>query len=343
MKLSIRKETKIAIVVLLALVVAYAGINFLKGVHVFKKPTTYYGVYERVNGLGVSNPIVMNGYKIGQVSSIDMLKTGRGELLVEMTIYEDLDIPKDTRAVLRSADLLGSMQIQFVRGISSEWAQSGDTLTPDIEGDLVDEVNEQIRPIKVKAESLISSVDSVIKVVEAILNTQSQDNIIESFSGINNAIASLERTAFQIDTIVREERDRISVIFENVQNLSRAMNDNSAELENIIQNFSAISDTLAKADIAQTINSANKALADVQEVVEKINKGEGSLGLLINDDGLYQKLDKAADNMDHLVEDIRINPNRYIHFSVFGRKNKSVELSQKELEELREYVNATND
>lgn len=343
MKLSIRKETKIAIVVLLALVVAYGGINFLKGIHVFKKPTTYYGLYERINGLSVSNPVVMNGYKIGQVSSIEMLKTGRGELLVEMTIYEKLDIPKDTRAVLRSADLLGSMQIQLVRGKSSEWAQSGDTLTPDIEGDLVDEVNEQIRPIKIKAESLISSVDSVIKVVEAILNTQSQDNIIESFSGINNAIASLERTAFQIDTIVREERDRISMIFQNVQNLSRTMSDNSAELENIIQNFSAISDTLAKVDVAKTIKSANEALADVQKVVDKINRGEGSLGLLINDDGLYQKLENAADNVDHLVEDIRVNPNRYIHFSVFGRKNKSVELSQKELEELREYVNSAND
>jgi phospholipid/cholesterol/gamma-HCH transport system substrate-binding protein len=335
-----RKETKIAIVVILALLVVYAGVNYLKGVYIFSKPTVYYGLYEKINGLSPANPVVLNGYKIGQVKSIEMLKTGSNMLLVTMTIYEDIELSKDTKAVLRSSDLLGSMQIQIIPGRSGVPAQSGDTLTSDIEGDLVDEVNAQLRPIKAKAESLISSVDSVIKVVEAILNVQSQDNIVQSFSGINNAIASLERTAFQIDTIVQEERDRISAIFKNVQKLSSTMSDNSEELENIIKNFSAISDTLAKADLANTLLNANTAIMEVQEVVHKINSGEGSLGLLLNDKELYDRLESAAANMDLLMEDLRVNPNRYMHFSVFGRKNKNVELSRKELEELREYVNS---
>ncbi len=340
--MKLRKETKIAVVVVGALLLAYVGVNFLKGIEVFSKSTTYYGMYTRVNGLTPSNPVVLNGYKIGQVKSVQMLPDKGNLLLVTMTINEEVNIPKDTKAVLRSADLLGSMQVQLQLGRSSVLAQSGDTLTPDIEADLVDEVNEQLRPIKIKAESLISSVDSVIKVVEAILNTQSQDNIVESFSGINNAIASLERTAFQIDTLVMEEKNRISAIFKNVQNLSRVMSDNSDQLENVIRNFSAISDTLAKADIAKTIVNANKAMAQVNETIEKINRGEGTLGLLINDDELYKKLESAADNMDLLVEDLRVNPNRYMHFSVFGRKNKDVELSRAELEQLKEYVNSAN-
>ncbi len=335
-----RKETKIAIVVILALVLAYAGINFLKGVHVFKKPTTFYGLYERINGLNPSNPVVLNGYKVGQVKSIEMNKSGRNMLIVSFTIYEDIDLPKDTKAVLRSSDLLGSMQIQLIPGRSQLLAQSGDTLRTDIEGDLVDEVNAQLRPIKIKAESLISSVDSVIRVVEAILNTQSQASIVESFSGINNAIASLERTAFQIDTIVREERDRIQAIVRNVQNLSRTMSDNSEKLERIMTNFADISDTLAQINFAETMANATGAINEVQEIVAKINSGEGSLGALINDKTLYTRLESAADNMDLLVEDIRVNPNRYIHFSVFGRKNKNVELTQKELDELKEYVNS---
>lgn len=337
----IRKETKIGILLLVAVAVAYAGVSYLKGIHVFQKPTIYYGVYERINGLNASNPVVVNGYKVGQVKSIQLIDGQRGKLLVTMMVYEDIPLPKDTRAVLRSSDLLGSMQVQLQLGRSKVYAMSGDTLTPDIEGDLVDEVNEQIRPIKIKAESLISSVDSVIKVVEAILNTQSQANIIESFSGINNAIASLERTAFQIDTIVQEERDRVSAIFQNVQNLSKVMSDNTEELDKIIKNFSALSDTLAKVEIATTIIKANEAMDEVQTIVAKINKGEGTLGMLINDDELYHKLESATESMDHLMEDIRVNPNRYIHFSVFGRKNKSVELTQKELQELREYVNST--
>lgn len=339
--MKIRKETKIGILVVAAVLIGYAGVNFLRGVHVFKKPNIYYGVYDKINGLNESNPVVINGFKVGQVRSIEMLREPKGKLLVTLMIYDDMPIPKDSRAVLRSADLLGSMQVDLQLGESKVYALSGDTLTPDIEGDLVDEVNEQIRPIKLKAESLISSVDSVIKVIEAILNTQSQDNIIESFSGINNAIASLERTAFQIDTIVQEEKDRISAIFENVQNLSRVMSDNSAELEHIIKNFSAISDTLAKTDVAQTIRNANKALTEVETIVKKINNGEGTLGMLINDEELYTKIEAATENMDLLIEDIRVNPNRYLHFSVFGRKNRNIELTRKELEELREYINST--
>jgi phospholipid/cholesterol/gamma-HCH transport system substrate-binding protein len=336
----IRRETKIGIVVVMAAALIYFGLNFLKGINIFNTPTIYYGVYEKVNGLQTSNPVILNGYKIGQVKSIEMSKTQRGRLTVEMLIYEDVDIPKDSKAVLRSADLLGSMQVQIQLGRSIELAQTGDTLTPDIEADLVDEVNAQIAPIKRKAEGLISSVDSVIRVIEAILNTDSQQNLIESFTGINNAIASLQRTAFQVDTLVREERQRISAIFVNVQNLTEVLSKNGDQLDNIIKNFSQISDTLAKANIAQTIVNANAALADVSKVVEKINSGEGSLGMLINNPEMYNRLEAASKNLDLLTEDIRINPNRYVHFSVFGRKNKNVELSEAELKELKEYVNS---
>lgn len=339
--MKIRKETKIGVLVIVAILIGYAGVSFLKGIHVFKQPNIYYGVYDKINGLNEANPVVINGYKVGQVRSIKMLHEPKGKLLVTLMVYDDMPIPKDSRAVLRSADLLGSMQVDLQLGSSKVYALSGDTLTPDIEADLVDEVNEQIKPIKIKAESLISSVDSVIKVVEAILNTQSQDNIIESFRGINNAIASLERTAFQIDTIVQEERDRVRNIFENVQNLSRVMSDNSSELEHIIKNFSAMSDSLVKADVAETIRNANSAMTEVQAIVQKINEGEGTLGMLINDEELYKKIEAATENMDLLIEDIRVNPNRYLHFSVFGRKNRNIELTRQELEELREYINST--
>ncbi len=338
--MKIRKETKIGIVVVAAILLLYIGVNFLKGVHVFNKPVVHYGIYERVNGLQASNPVVVKGYKIGQVRSVDLIDGGRGGLLVTMTIYEEVEIPKDSRASLKSADLLGSMQIDIKLGQSAIMAQSGDTLTPSVEGDLVDEVNAQLRPIKLKAESLISSVDSVIKVIEVILNPQSQQNLIESFNGINNAIASLERTAFRIDDMVKEEKDRLSSILKNIDNITRVMSENSANLTQILENFSAISDNLAKADIARTINSANEALSEMKTVVDKINSGEGSLGLLIKDDKLYKNLASASDNLDLLMEDMRVNPNRYIQLSVFGKKTKKVELSKSEMEQLKEYINS---
>lgn len=336
--MAIRKETKIGIVVLAAIVLFVVGFYFLKGIYIFEKPMIYHSVYAKINGLETSNPVMINGYKVGQVKSIDILKGGSGKLLVTMMVYEDVGIPKDSKALLKPGDLLGSMQLNIVLGQSLELAQSGDTLDPEISGDLFEEVNEQLRPIKIKAKTLLSSVDSVLNVIENILNAESQQSIVESFKGINNAVNNLERATFTIDTLVNQERDRISNIFRNIEELSAVLNDNGDELENIVDNFSQISDSLAKADVAATIRQANDALIEVDEIVKKINKGEGSLGMLINNPSLYNRLDSAANNLDLLVEDIRVNPNRYVQFSVFGRKNKNVELTRKEMEQLKEFI-----
>ncbi len=336
-----QKETKIGILVITAIALLLVGFYFLKGVYIFGSPTHYYGIYTKINGLQVSNPVLLNGYKIGQVSEIKFMPEGNGMLLVKLTVNEELDIPKDSELLLKPADLLGSMQISLILGKSRELAQSGDTLTPDISADLLEEVNEQLRPIQKKAKSLITSVDSVLKVIETILNTETQDNLIESFRNINKAVANLKNTTYTLDTLMTTEKSRIAAIFKNIQELSTVLAQNGENLDNIIQNFSNISDSLAKADVAKTVVMANAAITEVQQIVEKINKGEGSLGMLINNDELYNKLESASDNLDLLMEDVRLNPNRYVQFSVFGRKNKSVELTRKELEELKEYVKSS--
>ncbi len=340
--MKIRKETKIGIIAFLSIVIIYVGMNFLKGISVFEKPTIYHGIYERINGLEVSNPVMLNGFKIGQVRDIEIVNDGSGQLAVTFMVSKDLDIPKDSKALLKAGDILGSMQVHILLGESSEMALSGDTLTPEVEGDLVEAVNAQLRPMKLKAESLISSVDSVIRVIETILNAQSQQNLVESFTGIHTAVKNLEKTTFTLDTLVREERQRISRIFKNVEELTTTLADNTDEMDHIIKNFAQITDTLAKANIAQTVVTANSVLADINKIVLKINDGEGSLGMLINDPDLYNRLESASNNLDLLVEDIRVNPNRYVQVSVFGRKNKSVELTRSELEQLKEYINSTD-
>ncbi len=341
--MKIRREVIIGIVIVTAIGLLYVGLNYLKGVYVFQKPMEYYAVYDQINGLQPTNPVMVNGYKIGQVKDIEMLPNGGNELLVTITVNEEIEIPKDSKALLKPGDLFGSMQINIEMGMSNELAMSGDTLIPERSGDLFSEVNEQLRPIKIKTKSLLGSIDSVLQVIEAILNTESQENLVQSFRGINASIQNLERATFRIDTLVSEERIRIRAIFKNIEQVSTVLKDNGDEFANVIQNFSTISDTLAQADIAGTITKANKALTEVDQIVEKINKGEGSLGMLINNPGLYNRLDSAAKNLDYLVEDIRVNPNRYIHFSVFGRKNKSVDLTKKELEQLKDYVKSSEE
>ena len=137
---------------------------------------------------------------------------------------------------------------------------------------------------------------------------------------------------------MQEERATISAILANIEHLSGAMADNSGKLSNIISNFEQISDSLAKVDLAKTITRADAVLQEVEEITEKIKSGEGTLGMLINDKDLYNRLEDASKNLDMLMEDIRVNPNRYIHFSVFGRKDNNRKLSRSEMEELRKYI-----
>lgn len=336
--MKVRTETKIGLTVVIAIALLYFGINYLKGVNPFKEERVFYGVYSKVNGLEASNPVVLNGFQIGRVKDIQLLQDPRGMLLVSFVITQSIDIPKDTKARLESADLLGSMHISLDLGRSLTMAQSGDTLTPEIESDLAEAVNEQLRPLKVKTEGLISSVDSVLTVIQAILNNESQQNLVESFGGINNAIRNLERTSLRLDTLIAQEKTRIDNIFANIETISTGLAGNTDDMQNIIENFSQISDSLAKADVAKTIVTANAALTQVQQTVEKINRGEGSLGLLINDDELYENLKQASNNMDLLMEDIRINPNRYIHFSVFGRRSDNSNLSRSEMQQLKKFI-----
>lgn len=201
-------------------------------------------------------------------------------------------------------------------------AKSGDTLTSDIQPSITEEVSYQMLPIKRKAESVMASLDSVLSVIQYVFNEDTRENLAHSFESIKFTIQNLEHTTYNIDTLVTTQRNRLAVIFDNIESISTNIKNNNAKLANIISNFSTLSDSLSKAKIVSTINSANKAMLNFSEVTEKINSGEGSLGLLINNDSLYNQLAKSSKDLDLLLEDLRLNPQRYVHVSVFGKSPK---------------------
>jgi len=335
MKLS--REFKIGIVAILGLALMYAGINYLKGIMVFSSQRTYFAIYPKVDGLQKSNPVIVNGYAVGQVKSITLMGDSAHSLLVEMLISEDnLEIPSDTWARILSGGLLGTNEIQLVLGTNTDLAESGDTLQSSIEIGLMESVNKEIIPLKLKTEQLISDIDSIITIFQAVLNENTRKDLENSFKSISGAIQSLEKTAFRLDTLVIEEKDKLSLILDHVESIAGNLKNSNAELTNIIKNFSTLSDSLAQSNIKDAIFNASKAMNDVSLITDKINRGEGTMGMLINNDSLYNNLTQASQQLDLLLEDFRLHPNRYVHVSVFGgKKEKGVKLSRTEMEELK--------
>lgn len=324
MKFKLRKEVQTGIVVIVSLGCLYWGINYLKGIDLFNKENNYYAVYDKIEGLSVSNPVQINGFTVGTVREISFLPDHSGKLLVRFTITDQqFMLPKYTVARIASLDLLGSKSIKLILGIEKDAThKAGDTLRSSVEGSITEEVNRQILPLKSKAEDLLASMDTVIRVIQAILNKEARENLSASFQSIKNTLGTFEVVALRMDTLVFEEKDKLSRIMTNFQSISNNLRNNNENITRILDNVAYISDSIAMSDITTTINNAGDAFKNAANIMSKIERGEGTIGQLVNNDSLYLYLENSARDLDRLLVDIEAHPNRYVHLSVFGRKDK---------------------
>ncbi len=322
--MKVSKEVKIGGVMLLCIFLAVLGANYLKGKNIFDNSLKLYAIYNNVGGLARSNPVMFNGNKVGQVENVEFSKDFSGKLIVQFSVTESfIKIPKDSRAAIFSDGFLGGKAINLELGSSTELVTESDTLTSSIEASLQDAVNQQIAPLKNKAEDLIGSIDSAITTVKSIFNTQAQEDIGSSITNIRQSLAVFKQTMIDADAMVNENRQSLQRIFSNVESITKNFENNNEKLDQTLTNLKSISDSLAGANLQQTVNNASIAMQQVAELMQKVNNGEGSLGALMNNDTLYQNLEAAAYDLDQLMLDMRLNPERYVHFSIFGRKDKS--------------------
>lgn len=315
MKLS--KEFKIGLIVAIALALLYWGINFLKGKNVFSNERVFTAIYHDVGGLEKTNPVTINGLNVGQVRSMNFTTDGSAKVSIEIVIKNNINIPKNSTAKIVSSDLLGSKAVEIKLGNSNDFAETGDTLISEIEMSIKDEVNRQLQPIKTKAEDLMSSIDTVLTMLQGLVSHDNRDNFAKSVRHIANSFENLESTTSTLDTLVTGQKHRIENILSNLESITSNLKDNKENLNNIITNFSAMSDSLAKVRFAETMLNVDRMMVEMASISEKINSGEGSLGMLVNDDSLYIELEKSSKELNLLLEDIRLNPKKYVRFSVF--------------------------
>lgn len=327
--MKISKEVKIGAVMILAILLAVWGANYLKGTNFFDNNRHFYAIYDNISGLSRTNPVKINGFKVGQVEEIDFLPDHSGRLYVKFSVSKnEFKIPKGTRAEIFSDGLLGSKGIQLRLGTDEVAHVDGDTLISDVEFSLQESVNAQIAPLKRKAESLIGSIDSAITTVKSIFNTRAQEDIGSSISNIRQSLEVFKQTMLDADAMVNENRVNFQKISSGVESIVTNFEKNNETLNQTLSNLKSITDSLAGANLQQTVQNASLAMQEVAEIMGKVNRGEGSIGALLNNDTLYKNLEAAAYDLDQLMLDMRLNPERYVHFSIFGRKSKKKDSSK---------------
>ena len=305
------KEFKIGVLVFIVFTILIIGLSYLKGLSIFKKNTVYYSIYEDIGGLEVGSSIMINGYKVGMVSDIKLINNKQKNLFVTLNLEKDVLLPNNTVARIINQDLMGTKSVALLLGNANENLESGDTLISSVEASLQEEVNAQILPLKNKAEQLISSVDSVVMVISAVLNKETRDNLSNSLGSLDQTFLLLSQTIEKVDRLVSDNDDRVSKIIENFESISSNIKQSNGEVINILTNFSDISDSLRQANIG-------KILKDLSDITDQINSRNSSLGLMLNDDNIYTNLEKSTEELAELIEDIKLNPSRYIKLSILG-------------------------
>ncbi|MCT1525601.1 MULTISPECIES: MlaD family protein [Sphingobacterium] len=313
--MKISNETKVGALTSIAIAILFIGYSFLKGNNVFSSENTFYTEYDNVDGLAVSKPVLVSGFQIGRVSKLTLQPNGK--IRTEFKINNDYDIPSNTVARIVSADLLGSKAIVFELGNSTTMARSGDPLLSDVQANLM----EKVEPLQKKIENLVEKLDSVLSGVNSVLDDGFQRDFKSSVHSISVSLKNLEKITSDVDGLMGSEKNRLANIMANLESITNNFKNNNAKINNILGNLDSLSSDLSKTEIKATIDNANQAMRDVQAITNKINSGEGSIGLLIHDEKLYNNLNNASKSLDELVNDLKTNPGKYLKISIFGKKD----------------------
>jgi len=312
------KELKIGLVAIITIGALFIGVNYLKGLNILSSSRTYYAQYENIGGLQVGSSVLVNGYKVGAVSDIDLLIENNQQLLVTISIEKEFAMPSNTVCKIVNQDLMGTKGISLLLGDATDFLEVGDTLNGSIEGTLQDEVNAQILPLKNKAEQLIGSMDSVMMIVTAVLNKDTRESLRNSLQSLDKTFLLMSETMIKVDSMVAVNDDRITKVVRNLESITSNLESSNGDIKNILTNFSTLSDSLTKADIASV-------LKNISSITTKINNGEGSIGLLLKDDKIYDNFEKSTRELAELLEDIKRHPSRYVNFSIIGGGKPYVE------------------
>ena len=306
------KSVKVAVFCILAIIILYFGANFLKGIETFSKKEFFYSVFDNSGGLHTGAVVYLQGYPIGKVTKVRLLSQNPVQILAEYLINDNILIPIDSRFEVMSKDMLGGIIVRLELGESTEFAKPGDTLACGI----VPQLTEGLESMKDQIVNILASIDTVaVSLKDILANQHGAEKLAKTLSHIESVTASL-------DQILAENKGKFGRMVTEFTKFSGTLTEISPDLKRIVANFDQIADSIAKANVAQVIVNANNAVLEMQEILKKVNTGDGNVAKLLNDDELYTNLGSTLENLDALLVDIKQNPKKYINVTIFGGKKK---------------------
>lgn len=312
MKLS--REIKTGIIVIGGILLFIMGFSYLKSTPIFDNSQTFYAVYSTIGGLQSGTSVSINGFNVGKVNDIKFLDK-KGNLLVTFTVSNDFKFSKNSVVELYDTGIIGGKGLQ-IKPIfdTTDIAQSGDTLQTETRPGITDLAQQKLLPLVKKFESAISDADSVLVNVNTVLDTKTKKDLQAVISGLSELVTHLNVSASSLNGILRDNKDNLDNSIKNFDVLT--------------SNFAKLSDSLNAAGLGRTLASLESTLASLDQVSQKIENGEGTLGMLMTDKDLYTNLNSTTKELDLLLQDLRLNPKRYVNVSVFGKKQKDYTLPE---------------
>lgn len=307
MKISV--EIKAAIISICIILAAIWGFNFLKGKNILTGNNEYYASFSRIDGIVESGNVFIKGFKVGNITKVEYDHKKSGKFIVCILLNDDIRIPKGTQVIVKTSNLIASAKdLELLLSESDITLEPGDTLQTGLNPGLL----EFIDPITNKIDNVLLGLDSTLNAVNKIFSNETRVHL-------KNALGSLDTTMYSLKEIAKEGGD-LQVTMANLATLSEALADKSDKLGMAIDNLEAITDSLKTANIATTIQDFDSTINTLNQLLTKVNSGGGTAGKLVNDSLLYISLTETIVSLDSLLVDLKENPGKYVHLSVFGKK-----------------------
>jgi len=318
MALKITKEIKLALLGILAILVFVFGYKYLKGTGIFSSLKTIFAEYDNVQGLTPASYVQIKGFTVGTVNAIELSKEHAGKVKLTLFINKDLNIPIDSKAKIVSLDLLGTKAVNIEQGVSTTMLKDNEMIAGEIELGTIESLGASATPVMDNAKNTLASLQTTVQSINNILDVNTQNNLKSSIANLNKTMTNFS----QLSNELNAQRSKITGLLNNLNSFTNNLNQNNSKINNVLKSAEITTNNLSKANIEGTVNELKSTLTDLQTTLKKVNSGNGSLGLLMNDDKLYKNLKNTLETTNNLMYDLNAHPSKYININIIGRKQK---------------------
>lgn len=319
MKFNISKEVKIGLLGLVAIVMFVFGYNYLKGTGVFSSTKIITSEYDNVQGLTPASYVQIQGFNVGAVKAIYLSKVHPGKVEVEMTIDKNLSIPIDSKVKIVSLDLLGTKAVSIIKGSSTIMAKDQEMLPGEVELGTIESLGASATPAIEIINKIVSTLDTTIHNINNILDVNTQNNLKASIASLNTTMQNFSQFANELNA----QRSKLTKTLDNLNAFTTNLSNNNATISRVLTNAETTTGNLSKVNFEAMVNDLKKTIAELHSTLNKVNNGNGSLAMLMNDDKLYKNLKNTLSTANNLLYDINARPSRYINVNIFGKKQKN--------------------